>query len=146
MVQHIGSEPGCWQVEMEGEGREETAFITTFISSGPCHTGSEMPLPPFTSSWRRSWLTWRENVAPLTSECVVTKTHPSQPLLKYEKKCNFYKWQLKFQGHISERGVHINPKKTQTEAEYVPPQNVKALQHSWVSLAGTTSLFVILLT
>ncbi|GAA6072916.1 uncharacterized protein LOC114451186 [Tachysurus ichikawai] len=45
------------------------------------------------------------------------------------KKCHFFKWQLKVLGHIvTERGVEVDPEKTQAIAQYPLPADLKALQ------------------
>ncbi len=62
---------------------------------------------------------------------------------KHEKKCHFFKCQLKFLGYVvSNKGMEIDPEKTWADADNPPPKDLKSL-HQCLGLAVKERLVVV---
>lgn len=151
---------GYWQVPVEPQDREKTAFIS--------HTGLfEFTVMPFgltnaPATFQRmvnlllSGLNWKSSIAYLDDIIVFSHTfeqhlsHLSEIFERFRKqnlklspnKCQFFRREVPFLGHIVDKqGVRPDPSKTEAVANYPTPKNISEIR-SFLGLASYYRRFI----
>jgi len=151
---------GYWQVEMDKDDREKTAFSTDhghyqFVTMPMGLKGAPATFQRLMNLVLRG-LHWSSILVYLDDIIVFSKSFPEhlerlrevferlrQAGLKLKpSKCSFACKRVEFLGHVvSDKGVHTDPRKTEKIRDWPRPQNVAELR-SFLGLAGYYRRFV----